>query len=287
MWLESVLLLAGLAFILAIFFGRSAKGGDGAACYDLSDGERQPHRWGYTDTRFEFDGPRSVRVTGCRYPLAGYSMPHFIPFVEEKLGLSITAEDAKEPRSDLEIAPARIGDGVVAALEKRFGKGQVSLDDDDRLIHSHGQVSVDEIYRILYRGPLARCVDVVVYPESEEDVRDLVQLAAEHDLCLVPYGGGTNVSGALTCPVEETRTIVSVDLRRMNRIVWLDEDNDLACIEAGISGKELERELDKRGYTSGHDPDSIELLRLERRRDPRQRRHVAARWHHAHRRGHR
>ena len=58
--------------------------------YDLSDGERKPHKWGYTDTVFEFDGPRSVRVTGSRYPLAGYSMPAFIPFAEEVLGTAAT-----------------------------------------------------------------------------------------------------------------------------------------------------------------------------------------------------
>ena len=59
------------------------------ACYDLSDGERHPHKWGYTDTRFEFDGPQTVRVTGSRYPLAGFTMPHFIPFVEEMLQVPI------------------------------------------------------------------------------------------------------------------------------------------------------------------------------------------------------
>ena len=61
--------------------------------YDPSDGDRQPHKWGYTDTIFEFDGPRSVRVTGSRYPLAGYSMPYFVPFAEEVLGVPITPEE--------------------------------------------------------------------------------------------------------------------------------------------------------------------------------------------------
>ena len=47
--------------------------------YDESEGERRLHKWGYADTRFEFDGPRSVRVTGSRYPLAGYSLPVLRP----------------------------------------------------------------------------------------------------------------------------------------------------------------------------------------------------------------
>ena len=50
---------------------------------------------------------------------------------------------------------------------------------------------------MLYGDALERVVDLVLYPESEDHVRAIVRLAAEHNVCLVPYGGGTNVSGAL------------------------------------------------------------------------------------------
>jgi alkyldihydroxyacetonephosphate synthase len=56
--------------------------------------------------------------------------------------------------------------------------------------------------------------------------------------------------------------IVVVDMRRMNKIVWLDRENHLACIQAGITGKVLEEELEKLGFTSGHEPDSLELSTL-------------------------
>lgn len=46
-----------------------------------------------------------------------------------------------------------------------------------------------------------------------------------------------------------------------NRILWLDEKNLTARIEAGIIGQDLERELATRGYTSGHEPDSYEFSR--------------------------
>ncbi|NBT51923.1 MAG: FAD-binding oxidoreductase, partial [Marivivens sp.] len=72
----------------------------------------------------------------------------------------------------------------------------------------------------------------------------------------------TNVSGSLTLRRDEERPIASVDMSRMNRILSLDEENLLACIEAGICGRDLERELAARGYTSGHDPDSVELSTL-------------------------
>jgi alkyldihydroxyacetonephosphate synthase len=103
---------------------------------------------------------------------------------------------------------------------------------------------------------------MVFFCESDEDAVKLIHLAKEHDVCLVPYGGGTSVSCALKLPKNEKRMIVSVDMRRMNRIEWIDEKNRQACIQAGIRGMDMESELQKKGFTSGHEPDSIELSTL-------------------------
>jgi len=230
--------------------------------YDPNLGERFAHRWGFVDTQFEFAGPKQVRVTGSRYPLCGFVMPNFVPFAEEVLQIPFAPELMAQEIEHKEVTASRLTEAARAALDQRLKPGQVTAEDEDRLIHSHGQLSVDEIYRLLYRGPLERCVDAVVYPENEDEVQAVIEIAVEHDLCVVPYGGGTNVSGALLCPAEEERAIISVDMRRMNRILWLDEDNLQACIEAGIYGMDMERELDALGYTSGHDPDSVELSTL-------------------------
>ena len=257
-------LAAIVVLVVVIYLAARARrsGGELDAYYDMSEGERFPHRWGYTDTRFEFDGPRSVRVTGDRYPLSGYSMPSFIPFAEEVLGVPVTPEEIVPELEDRAVPESGVDESFLAGAMAALNGDQISTDDEDRLIHSHGQLSVDEIYRLLYDAPLARVVDVVLYPKGEEDVRTIVALAHEHNVCLIPYGGGTNVSAALTCPAGERRTIASVDMRRMDRILWVDEENLQACVEAGISGKQLEKKLDARGYTSGHDPDSVELATL-------------------------
>jgi alkyldihydroxyacetonephosphate synthase len=248
--------------LLLIFAKRRDAAEELDSCYDSSEGERFPHKWGYTDTRFEFDGPGSIRVTGSRYPLAGYNLPGFIPFGEEVLGQPLRPQDMVEPKQDQPVPEPKLDQAFVDAVKGRLEEGQISLEKRDRLVHSHGQLSVDEIYKLLYGDSLARIVDIVLYPQSEADVRAIVELGIEHDVCLVPYGGGTNVSGALTCPPAEQRTIVSIDMRRMARILWLDEENLQACIEAGISGKQLEKELDAKGFTCGHDPDSVELSTL-------------------------
>ena len=48
----------------------------------------------------------------------------------------------------------------------------------------------------------------------------------------------------------------------MNKIKWVDRNNMMACIEAGIIGKDMERELSKFGVCCGHEPDSIEFSSL-------------------------
>ena len=248
-----------VVLVFAHLSNRRRSGNEPDDFFDHSEGERFPHKWGYTDTRFEFVDDRTVKVTGSRYPISGYRMPFLLDFVEDVLGITIRREDSYAEREDVEAPEPNLDAAFGNALKERFGDGQVSFDSKTRLVHSHGQLSVEEVYRVMYGDSLSRLVDLVFYPEEEADVKAMIDLANEHDVCLVPYGGGTNVSGALACPPDERRTIVSVDMRRMDRVLWIDEGNLHACVEAGISGKSLERVLGDRGYTSGHDPDSVEL----------------------------
>ena len=53
--------------------------------------------------------------------------------------------------------------------------------------------------------------------------------------------GGTNVSYALMIPPEEKRVVVSLDMTEMDKILWIDEQNLTAHVQAGIIGQDLER----------------------------------------------
>ena len=219
------------------------------------------HRWGYKDTRFIANPDRSVKVTGNRYAVSGYDMPDFIPFVEEMLGVTIDLSDIKPERADKPVPEPKRNAAFDAVLAAAFAANQFTNDRRERLLHSHGQTTADEVYQVLYTH-LERVVDLVVYPESQADVEQLIQLAQAHDVCLVPYGGGTSVSCALKLPADETRTIVSVDMRRMDAIEWIDRENFRACVQAGILGSHLEERLAVEGFTCGHEPDSVELSTL-------------------------
>ncbi|MGA1199292.1 MAG: FAD-binding oxidoreductase, partial [Candidatus Latescibacterota bacterium] len=226
-----VLLILLLITFIVLAFAKRAHAED-VEFFDRSEGEQFAHKWGYTDTRFEFVNDRTVRVTGNRYPICGFDMPYFVPFVEEVLQIPIRQEDMGKEVKHENLPQPLSHEGFISAIKNVLNEDQVSQVDLDRLVHSHGQLSVDEIYRVLYDRPPERLVDVVLYPEREEDVQTIIQLANEHNVVLVPYGGGTNVSGALAIPTSETRFVVSVDMRRMKAIVWLDEENFQACVEA-------------------------------------------------------
>ena len=62
----------------------------------------------------------------------------------------------------------------------------------ERIMHSHG-ATYQEIFA-LRQGKLDKVADCVVYPFSTEQVETLVKLANKHNVVLVPYGGGTNVT---------------------------------------------------------------------------------------------
>ncbi|MGE3276799.1 MAG: FAD-binding oxidoreductase [Vicinamibacterales bacterium] len=227
----------------------------------MADDTRHPFRWGFADTRLEFDGPRSVRMTGARYPLSGQSMPYLLPYVEQMLGVAVDASSIA-PDVMPPVPPPRLDPAFIAALERLVPADRLATDAQARLSHSHGQLAIGEIDRLVQGRRIGRVVDVVVTPVDEAEVAALVAAAVAHDACVVPYGGGTNVSGALVCPEDEPRTIVSMDMRRMCRVLSVDPDNGCALVEAGISGTALEAALGELGYTCGHAPDSMEFSTL-------------------------
>lgn len=219
------------------------------------------HKWGFADTRIIVQENRSVFMTGSRYAMSGYEIPDFIPYAEKILGIDFDIRDRKYELVHKPVPSPIKNDAFCQAVAHIFPESQYTFDDRQRLIHSHGQTTADEIYKVLY-SQLERVADMVFFCASEADAIKIVSLAALYNVCLVPFGGGTSVSCALKLPASEDRMIVSLDMHRMNKIEWIDRQNLRLCAQAGITGKELEEYLQKEGYTTGHEPDSIELSTL-------------------------
>jgi alkyldihydroxyacetonephosphate synthase len=222
--------------------------------------DESPSTWGFRDTRFEIDARGEVRLTGSRYLIAGKSLPALLPWVRKVMQIDVGAHKRHPWTYPPQIPEPRRNEAFIGALRNLLADSQWTLDGPTRLRHGHGHTQ-EEMYAIKY-GKLNRVPDLVVFPETEEQVADLVRAATLHDVCLIPFGGGTNVSEALRCPEDEARTIVSIDMRRMNRLLWIDAENRMARIEAGAVGRHLSEQLRRQGFTLGHEPDSIEFSTL-------------------------
>ena len=216
--------------------------------------------WGFRDTTFRFNERGNVELTGSRYALSGQEMPDLHPWIEKTLGVTIDPSDVHAPAYPPPIPPTLASAELVAALAAVVGDAHVTTDPEQRLRRGHGHTQA-EMYAIKY-SRLERVPDVVVLPETEDQIVELMAIAQTHAACVIPYGGGTSVSEALRCAGDESRPIVSVDLARMNRILWIDPVNRIACVQAGAVGRILAGQVRQYGFTIGHEPDSIELSTL-------------------------
>ncbi|HTF39263.1 MAG TPA: FAD-binding oxidoreductase [Propionibacteriaceae bacterium] len=182
--------------------------------------------------------------------------PGFRPFVINAIDLDVnTPPTAPVSIDDLPIPAPMISDQLLAELTDAVGTENAVQDDLDRTVHTYGK-SARDLLRIR-AGDLPRVPDVVVYPGDEAEVQLIVDRAVAADAVIIPYGGGSNISGSLHAPEGETRPVISVDLGRLNQVIDIDEDSGLARIQAGAQGPDLEEQLGARGWTLGHFPDSF------------------------------
>ncbi len=182
--------------------------------------------------------------------------PGLAPYIADAIGLDVRTPRVPPPRfENLRVPepslPAVMRDALCAAI----GEANVSLDARDRVIHARGKSVRDLILQ--RRGELGRVPDAVVRPGGEDEVAALLRIAIELDGVVIPFGGGSSISGSLEAPARESRPVLSVDLSRLDRVLELDAGSRLARVQAGVFGPRLEEQLQARGYTFGHFPDSF------------------------------
>ncbi len=153
--------------------------------------------WGFRDTHFDISENGHVIIRGGRYELSGKELPRFLPWVREVLQVDLDPGEIHQPRYPTAIPDPIFPEDLRAALGGFLSPSQVELNGEIRLRHGHGHTQ-EEMFSIKYTQ-LGRIPDVVVYPESEQQVARLVEISAQHHATLIPYGGGTNVTDALRC----------------------------------------------------------------------------------------
>jgi glycolate oxidase len=119
---------------------------------------------------------------------------------------------------------------IYQALVKIVGAEYVSKDPEERFIYARDPGTMEP------REP-----DLVVMPNTTEEVQKIVLLANEKGIPVVPMGGGLVLSG-LTRPLKGGMVL---DMKRMNRILEVNEISRSVIVEAGASQGMLQAHLKK------------------------------------------
>jgi alkyldihydroxyacetonephosphate synthase len=164
------------------------------------------------------------------------------------------------PTSALKLPPGRLTPEDVAGLRALLSLGAVSVEGEERLVHSYGRSYQDLLS--LRSGRLHALTDGVVHPGTAEEVAQVLRFAEDRDLAVVPFGGGTSLVGGVDPLPGAHRAVLTLSLERMVDPLSVDEVGRLARFQAGIRGPELERYLNERGFTLGHFPQSFERSTL-------------------------
>lgn len=132
----------------------------------------------------------------------------------------------------------------------------ISTDKEQRVRHARGQSLPD--WLAMRSGDFGIFPDGVCFPENRQQIHDILSFAKQHNIELIPYGGGTSVAGHIN-PRQSERAILTVDMGHMNQLMDLDESSQIATFGAGTPGPMVEAQLRAKGYTLGHFPQSFEL----------------------------
>ena len=134
---------------------------------------------------------------------------------------------------------------------KLVGENNVSTNKADLISSGRDYWPPSSIWML--EGKVPAMPQLVVWPHSTEEVSRLLALANELKIPVTPYGEGSGALGG----VVPLRGGVTIDMKRMNRIRRLDEDNLIVAVESGMNGAIYEEELNHAGFTGGHFPQSL------------------------------
>ena len=171
--------------------------------------------------------------------------PSGLTFLKEALG-----EGRALPDATLEQVLAKVPASRLPAHDL------ISTDAEKRVRHARGQSLPD--WLAMRSGEFQVFPDGVAEPETSDQVRALLDWANQQDVEVIIYGGGTSVAGHIN-PRSTDKPVLTLSLARMDKLLSLDRDSQVANFGAGTPGPALEQQLRQHGYVLGHFPQSWEL----------------------------
>jgi glycolate dehydrogenase FAD-linked subunit len=100
--------------------------------------------------------------------------------------------------------------------------------------------------------------DCAVWPESVEEISQILRLANQEKIPVIPRGAGTGLSG-MAVPVKGG---IVLDLNHLNKIVAVKIEDRLAIVQPGVVYADLDLALSKHGFFFPPDPGSAKVCTL-------------------------
>jgi alkyldihydroxyacetonephosphate synthase len=177
-----------------------------------------------------------------------------------QLGMPSLLATPARPLEGIELPAPRLSTIARQKFVDLLGPDRVRDDAYERAFHALGRSYYDLLR--LRAGDLATAPDAVLYPRGGDEVLAVLSLAADQDIAVVPFGGGTSVVGGVSATTGPFKSVVTVGLSGMDRLIDIDTVSCTATAEAGIYGPALEKALQAKGVTLGHYPQSFEFSTL-------------------------
>lgn len=140
---------------------------------------------------------------------------------------------------------------TVKSLIDRIGEQAVRTDQGSLDASSHDAWPLST--KLARLGRHEHRADVVVVAGSDDDIRTVLAIAADHDVAVTLRGLGSSVTGQ---PLPVRGGIV-LDVSQLPGHHELDTENLTVEVTAGYNGGRLEDELQAAGWTLGHSPQSL------------------------------
>ncbi|MDN6158275.1 MAG: FAD-binding oxidoreductase, partial [Brevibacterium sp.] len=157
----------------------------------------------------------------------------------------------------VQLPAADLPDDARTRFDELLGAEFVRDDHATRVSHAAGR-SLPDLLR-LRSAELPFAPDVVLYPASAAEVDALLAICAQERIAVVPFGGGTSVVAGVDAFRPGFRSCVCISLARLDQILDIDEESLTATVQAGVFGPDLEEQLQAKGFTLGHFPQSFEF----------------------------
>ena len=174
--------------------------------------------------------------------------------IREHLGFGDGEVEQPVPLADVELPPPRLSSPAALA-------DICSADAHERASHAYGKAYRDIVRA--FRGRFDHVPDVVATPRELSEVSEVLEWCGERGAAVIPYGGGTSVVGGVEPRVGDGYAgAVTLDLRRLDRVLEIDRESRAALIQAGATGPGLEDQLREHDLTLRHFPQSFQFSTL-------------------------